>query len=146
MQFVLQSSNMCAMQEKLPSDTVLSGIFCAIASVGALSIFLFDFGNRPLSSESTFWAMPLACPFALVIYLKSKRIGAAIQLVLYSLAALGAYQITAVECRANNCFTQNPAVVFVGGMFAGVHMISMFAALVSMCVGAGKTFRSHSVA
>ncbi len=116
------------------------------ASLAALCIYLFNFGNQVRSGESMFWAMPMVCPVAFVVYLKSKRIGAAVQLVLYSSAIFGAYQMIEGECRLGNCSTHNPAAILIDGMFAGVHMIAMFGALALMSVEAAKMFRSHPVA
>jgi hypothetical protein len=83
--------------------------------------------------------MPLICPAAYGLYLKSKKVGAVAQAILYALATVGSYQMIGDECRVGNCFTQNPAVMLIAGMFAGVHMIAMLAALVLMCIGAAKT-------
>lgn len=133
-----------ALENPLRVQTIIVGVFCVIASLAAVGIYLFDFGNEPLSSESLFWAMPIVCPIAFVAYLKSKTIGSAAQIVLYSLAVVGAYQMIQRDCIwGGECYTHNAAAVAVASMFAGVHIIAMLGALVLMCVEAGKTFRSH---
>jgi hypothetical protein len=45
--------------------------------------------------------------------------------------------------RGEKCYTHDDAAVAVASMFVGVHLVAMFGALVLMCVGAAKTFRSH---
>ena len=72
---------------------IVTGVLCSIACLAAGFIYIFDFGNKPLSIESTFWAMPLICPAAYGVYLKWKRIGTVAQALLYSLATVGAYEI-----------------------------------------------------
>jgi hypothetical protein len=127
-------------------QTIVVGLFCLIGSLAAAGIYLFGFANKPLSSESMFWAAPIACPIAFVVYLKSKPIGAATQIVLYSLAVFGAYQMIQGDCiRPGECYTHNAIALVLASMFAGVHMIAMLTALVLMCVGAAETFRSQRV-
>lgn len=133
------------MGNKPPLNAVLLGLVCGVAFLAAVYVYLFGFGNQTLSSESTFWAMPMACPLAFVLYLKWKSFGTAVQLSLYSLATIGAYQIIEDDCRLGNCVTRNAAAMFVAGMFAGVHMIAMFVALLLMCIGVAKMIRSHSL-
>lgn len=127
----------------MKASTVVVGVLCVAACLTGLAIYLFDFANKPLSSESTFWAMAVVCPVAFGTYLKSKKIGAVLLMVLYASATAGAYQMIKGECRLGNCSTQNPVALLIAGMFAGAHMIAMFAALVLMCIGAVKTFRIH---
>jgi hypothetical protein len=130
----------------LKASIVVSGLFCAVACIAAVCVYAFDFANRPLSSESTFWAMPMICPAAYGIYLKSKQIGAVSQAILYALATVGAYQMIDGECGRDNCSTHNPVAIFIASMFSGVHMLAMLAALILMCIGAVKTFRTNVAA
>jgi len=93
-----------------------------------------------------FWVMPMICPAAYRVYLKSKKIGALAQTIFFALALGGAYQVIDSECRAGNCTTQNPAAMLFAGVFAGMHMIAMLAALVLMCIDAARTVRVDSAA
>jgi hypothetical protein len=88
--------------------------------------------------------MPIVFPIAFVAYLKSKTIGSAAQVVFYSLAVVGAYQMIQGDCmRGKECYTHSAAAVAMASMFAGVHIIAMLGALILMCVGVAKGFRSH---
>jgi hypothetical protein len=56
----------------------------------------------------------------------SLTIGSAAQIVLYSLAVVGAHQMIQRDCmQGGQCHTHNAAAVAVASMFAGVHMIAM---------------------
>lgn len=124
---------------------VVAGCLCGIACIAAVAIYLFNFANEPLSSESLFWAMPMICPAAYAVYLKSKPLGAAGQLTLYALATTGAYHLIGADCKLGNCSTHNPAALLVASMVAGAHMIALLAAVVVMCLGAATTFKVNSV-
>ena len=115
---------------------VVVGVFCLIACLAAAAVYLFDFANKPLSSESLFWAMPIVSPIAFVTYLKSKAVASVLQTVLYSLAVYGAFQMIREACiKGGECYTHSAAAVAVASMFAGVHIIAMLIATIMMCAG-----------
>jgi hypothetical protein len=127
----------------LKKYTIVVGIFCMVACLAAVAVYLFGFANKPLSSESLFWAMPIVSPIAFVIYLKSKTVGSVFQTVLYSFAVYGAFQMIREACiKGGECYTHNAAAVAVASMFAGVHVIAMLIATILMCAGVARAFRS----
>jgi hypothetical protein len=119
------------------------GILCAAASLSSLGIYFFGYAGGALSRESLFWAMPLICPIAFIVYLKTRTFGALTQSLLYALATYGAYHVVQEECSRGNCFTQNGIAIVMASMFSGVHMIAMLGALLLMCFGTAKAIRSH---
>ena len=126
-------------------SNVFAGVLCGTAFIAALFIYLFGFANQSISVESLFWAMPLICPIAFVLYLKSRPFGAALQIILYMLAILGSYNMIQNDCLRGNCSTGNPVAILMAGMIAGVHLIAMLLALILMCTGAIVLMRSTSI-
>jgi hypothetical protein len=119
------------------------GLLCGLTSLAALAIYLFGYGSQPLSLESFFWAAPMLCPLAFLVYLKSKIGGSAAQAILYTLSVVGAYAMIRSDCDRGNCNTQNPALIAGSAMVAGLHMICMLGILIYMGLGAWKPLRSR---
>lgn len=101
-------------------------------------MWLFAFGNLPLSVESLYLAAPLCCPLAFFVYRKSRLLGTSAQAALYALALVGAFQMIQADCARGNCDTHNPVFIAFATTFAGFHMIGMLATLVLMAFGVGK--------
>ena len=109
-----------------------TGFLCLIASLSAGAIYLFGFGNEPLSLTALFWAAPLLSPVAWIVYIKFRTAGMATQAALYVMAIIGAYHVIQNDCSHGNCTTQSKPLIALSGTISGVHMICMLAALVLM--------------
>lgn len=129
------------MAESVGADKVGVGVLCALACVVAGVIYLFGYGNAPLTAESLFWAAPMLSPIAFLIYLRWKRAGAIAMMLLYAAAVTGTSRMLQSDCGRGDCVTQNRFVIALGSMVAGVHMILMLGALVWMCSAVWKARR-----
>lgn len=125
--------------ESVTNKVVLAALTLFVF-IGSGAIYLFDFAGQALSIESLFWAAPLACPVAFLIYLKSQIGGTLIQTALYTSGILGAHRMIQLDCLRHNC-SQFPTVF--AAMLAGIHMIGMLCIVIIMCVGIWIKLRSN---
>ena len=119
------------------------GIVSILTALIAGCMWLFAYGGQPLSVESLFWAAPLFCPIAFIVYRKSKVLGTLMQVVLYALSLIGAFHVILADCGKGNCATQNPIIIACAAALAGFQMIGMLATLLLMGFGAWKDHIRH---
>lgn len=121
-------------------------ILAVIISFASLVIYGFGFSKDAFSAESLFWAAPLLCPVAALIYVRSKIVGACIQLILFSGALCGVYVMQDHVCRTDDCAWKSPAVSVIASSLSDPHILLMLALTLWLCVGAISRMRNRSPA